>query len=194
MILLFLFVFMAGRPQAALAMHTNAEACARAEKKIEGLQAAAKLPPDQRGGPVTLTQEEIESFFALSKIPKIPEGISGIRFEIHPGKQHATAIVDFDKYAATSKRPLNPLVELIVHGKRTINVEGSAFCPADHQGQYHLDFVSLDDFTVQGGTIQFLMKWFVLGRYPKAEMDKPFVLPSNLKRVEIQEGRIVIQP
>jgi hypothetical protein len=164
------------------------------EKKIAAIQAHAKLPPDQRGGPVTLTQEEIESFFALSKVPKIPEGISGIHFEIHPGKQHATAIVDFDKYTAASKRPMNPLVELFLRGKRTINVQGSALSPGDGIGQYHLDFASLDDFTVQGSTIQFIMKWFVLTRYPKAEMDKPFVLPSNVRKVDVQEGQIVIYP
>ena len=164
------------------------------EKKIAAIQAHAKLPPDQRGGPVTLTQEENESFFALSKVPKIPEGISGIHFEIHPGKQHATAIVDFDKYTAASKRPMNPLVELYLRGKRTINVQGSALSPGDGIGQYHLDFASLDDFTVQGSTIQFIMKWFVLTRYPKAEMDKPFVLPSNVRKVDVQEGQIVIYP
>ncbi len=172
----------------------NAEACARAEGKIAAVQANSTQPPDRRGGPVTLTQEEIESFFALSKVPKIPPGISGIRFEIHPGKQHATAIVDFDKYMAASKRPMNPLLELFLRGKRTITVEGVALSPGDGMGQYHLDFASLDDFTVQGGTIQFLLKWFVLTRYPKAEMDKPFVLPSNIRKVEVQEGRIVIYP
>ena len=89
---------------------------------------------------------------------------------------------------------MNPLVELFLRGKRTINVEGTALCPRDGMGQYHLDFASLDDFTVQGGTIQFLLKWFVLARYPKAEMDKPFVLPANIRKVEVQEGRIVIYP
>jgi hypothetical protein len=172
----------------------SAEACARMEKKIAAIQANSTQPPDKRGGPVTLTQEEIESFFALSKVPKIPEGVSGIRFNIHPGKQHATAIVDFDKYTAGSKRPMNPLVELFLRGKRTISVEGAAICPADGFGQYHLDYASLDDFTVQGSTIQFILKWFVLARYPKAEMDKPFVLPSNVRKVEVQEGRIVIYP
>jgi hypothetical protein len=89
---------------------------------------------------------------------------------------------------------MNPLVELFLRGKRTINIEGAALCPADGQGQYHLDFASLDDFTVQGSTIQFILKWFVLTRYPKAEMDKPFVLPSNVRKVEVLEGRIVISP
>jgi hypothetical protein len=172
----------------------NAEACVRAEKKIAAIQANAEKPAGHRGEPITLSQEEIDSFFALSKVPKIPEGVSGIHIDIHPGKQHATAVVDFDKYRAASKRPMNPLVELFLRGKRTINVEGQGISPAEGMGQYHLDFASLDDFTVQGSTIQFLLKWFVLPRYPKAEMDKPFVLPSNIHKVEVLEGRIVIYP
>jgi hypothetical protein len=193
--LLLLALQTATPPATAVPQHApNAEACASTEKKIAAIQANSTKPPDQRGGPVTLTEAEIESFFALSKVPKIPEGVSGIRFEIHPGKQHGTAIVDFDKYNAASKRPMNPLVELFLRGKRTINIEGKAFPPSDGMGHYHLDFASLDDFTVQGSTIQFILKWFVLTRYPKAEMDKPFVLPANIRKVEVQEGRIVIYP
>jgi len=172
----------------------SAEACASAEKKIAAIQENSLKPADQHGGPVTLTEAEIEAFFALSKVPKIPEGVSGIRFEIHPNKQRATATVDFDKYKAASKRPMNPLVELFLRGKRTITTEGSVTFPSDGMGQYHLDFASLDDFTVQGGTIQFILKWFVLTRYPKAEMDKPFVLPAKIRKVEVQEGKIVIYP
>src|SRR5258708_23495935 len=99
----------------------NRDASERMEKKIAGILERSTLPAGQRGGPVTLTLEEIESFFALSKVPKIPEGVSGIRFEIHPGKQAVQGIVDFDKYrASASKRPMNPLVEMVVRGKRTI--------------------------------------------------------------------------
>src|ERR1022692_3412205 len=98
MILLLLLALQVSTAPAATAKPRTptAEACASAEKKIAAIQENSLKPPDQHGDPVTLTEAEIESFFALSKVPKIPEGVSGIRFDIHPNKQHATAIVDFD--------------------------------------------------------------------------------------------------
>ena len=176
------------------AITPNPEACARMEKKIAGIKEKSTLPVEKRGGPVTLTREEIESFFALSKVPKIPEGVSEIQFELHPGKQTAQAVVDFDKYKASSKKPVNPLLDFFLHGRKDLQVDGAAFFQGDGMGTYHLDQASLDSFTVKGSTIEFLLKWFVLPRYPKAEMDKPFQLPTNIRRVEVLEGKIIVYP
>src|SRR5258708_19095521 len=90
----------------------NREASERMEKKIAGILERSTLPAGQRGGPVTVTLEEIESFFALSKVPKIPEGVSGIRFESHPREQAVQGIVEFCKYReSSSERPMDSLVE-----------------------------------------------------------------------------------
>ena len=176
------------------AITPSQEACARMEKKIEALDKGSLLPPEKRGGPVTLTLEEIESFFALSKVPKIPEGVSDIHFELHPGKQTGSAVVDFDKYKASSKKPVNPMLDFFLRGKKNLSVEGAAYFQGEGMGTYHLNEATLDTFTVKGSTIEFLLKWFVLPRYPKAEMDKPFRIPANIQRVEVLEGKIIIYP
>lgn len=176
------------------AVTPNPAACSRMEKKINAIEKKSKQAEGKRGGPVTFTQEEIESFFALSKMPKIPEGVSEIHFELHPGKQSATAVVDFDKYKASSKKPMNPLIDFFLRGKKGLKVEGAAFFQGEGMGTYHLDEASLDEFTVKGSTIEFLLKWFVLPRYPKAEMDKPFQLPVNIRRVEVLDGKIIVYP
>ena len=148
---LFLFVF---------ASTPSPEASARMEKKIAAIQKNSTRPAGKRGGPVTLTLEEIESFFALSKVPKIPEGLSGIHFELHPDKQVGRAIVDFDMYKAASKRPMNPLVDLFVRGKRAIYVEGLATFPSDGIGQYHLDLAALDARSESRTSTSESAKWF----------------------------------
>ena len=190
-----LFALMwSGPPGPLPEVHSTQEACARMEKKIALLEERSTLPEGKRGGPVTMTQEEIESFFALSKIPKIPEGVSDIHFDLHPNKQGAHATVDFDRYKATSKRPVNPLVDLFLRGKKSLATEGVATFPGNGTGVYHLEWASLDTFTAKASTIEFLLKWFVLPRYPKAQMDQTFVLPSNIRKVEVREGEIVVYP
>lgn len=177
-----------------LALAQSPDLTAGMEAKIAAINAKSTLPPDQRGGPVTFTEPEIEAFFAHSKTVKIPQGVSGIRFEIHPGKQTAHAVVDFDRYKSSSKKPVNPLVDFFLRGRKNLTVVGAVSCPSPGMGTYHVDVASLDDYSVMGGTIQYLMRWFVLPRYPKAEMDKAFELPVNIRKVEILEGRIVVYP
>lgn len=164
------------------------------EKKLAGILQNSNAPVGRRGPPVTLTEEEIDSYFALSMGTRIPKGVSGIRFELHPGKQTAFGVVDFDQYKAAAKRPVHPILDLFLHGRRSVTVVASFECPSEGNGIYHLESVSLDDFTVRGVLLDFLLRWFVLPRYPKAAPDHPFPLPANVQKAVVEEGRVVVYP
>lgn len=164
------------------------------EKKLAGILRNSNAPVGRRGPPVVLTQEEIDSYFALSMGTRIPKGVSGISFELHPAKQTAFGVVDFDQYKAAAKRPVHPILDLFLHGRRSVTVVASFECPSEGTGIYHLESVSLDDFTVKGVLLDFLLRWFVLPRYPKAAPDRPFPLPANVQKAVVEEGRLVVYP
>ena len=184
MILFLLFVLAAASPKAALRM----------EKKLDRILQNSSAPEGRRGPRVVFTQEEIDSYFALSMGTRIPKGVSGIRFELHPGRQTAFGVVDFDQYKAAQKRPVHPILDLFVRGRRSVTAVASFECPSDGNGVYHLESVSLDDFTVRGVLLDFLIRWFVLPRYPKAAPDHPFPLPANVRKAVVEEGRVVVYP
>jgi hypothetical protein len=179
---------------ALLVPSVSEPAAARMQKKMDQIQANASKPVGQRGRAVTFTEDEINSYFALRMSERIPKGVSGIRLDIHPGKSTGQLTVDFDEYKAAAKRPMNPVLELFVRGRRAVTAVGTVESLGEGQARYHLESASLDDFTVKGSLLEFLIRWFVVPRYPRAAMDQPFALPANIQRIEIQEGKIVVYP
>jgi len=179
---------------ALLASAVSEPAAARMQKKMEQIQANSSKPVGQRGRAVIFTEDEINSYFALRMGDRIPKGVSAIRIDIHAGKSTGRLTVDFDEYKAAAKRPMNPLLELFVRGRRAVTTAGTVESLGEGQARYHLESVSLDDFTVRGALLEFLIRWFVVPRYPRAAMDQPFALPANIQRIEIQEGKIVVHP
>ena len=59
--------------------------------------------------------------------------------------------------SAAQKRPVNPILDLFVRGRRSVTAVASFECPSDGNGLYHLESVSLDDFTVRGALLDFLI-------------------------------------
>lgn len=169
-------------------------AAVRMQQKMDRILANSSRPVGQRGPAVTFSEDEINSYFALRMGDRIPKGVSNIRLDIHPEKSTGQLVVDFDEYKAAAKRPMNPILDLFVRGRRAVTVVGTVEGLGDGQARYHLDSVSLDDFTVKGGLLEYLIRWFVVPRYPRAAMDQPFALPANIQRIEIQEGKIVVHP
>jgi hypothetical protein len=169
-------------------------AATRMQQKMDQILANSTKPVGQRGPAVTLTEEEINSYFALRMAGRVPKGVSGIRVEIHPDRSNGYATVDFDEYKAAAKRPMNPMLDFFLKGRRAVAATGTVDSLGGGQARYRLDSVSLDDLTVKGALLQYLIRWFVLPRYPKAAMDQPFELPAGVQRVDIQEGKIVVYP
>ena len=139
-----------------------------------------------------LSQEEINAYFALRMGKRIPQGVSGVRFELHPGQPAAFGTVDFEEYKAAARRPVNPVLDLLLQGRKAVAVRGSYETPAKGYGLFHLESVTIGTFTVRGALLDFLLRWFVLPRYPNAVVDRPFSLPANLQRAVVEEGRVVL--
>ncbi len=179
---------------AVLASSVSEPAAARMQQKMDLILANSTKPVGQRGPAVTFTEDEINSYFALRMGDRIPKGVSGIRLDIHPNKSTGQLTLDFDEYKAAAKRPMNPMLDLFLRRRRAVTVIGTVESLGAGQARYHLDSVSLDDFTVKGALLEYLIRWFVIPRYPRAAMDRPFALPANIQRIEIQEGKIVVHP
>lgn len=177
-----------------LSASVSEPAAVRMQQKMNQIQANSSKPIGQRGRAVAFTEDEINSYFALRMGDRIPKGVSNIRLDIHPEKSTGQLTVDFDEYKAAAKRPMNPMLDLFVRGRRAVTVVGTVESMAEGQARYHLDSVSIDNFTVKGALLEYLIRWFVVPRYPRAAMDQPFALPANIQRIEIREGKIVVHP
>lgn len=167
------------------------EAAARMERKLA--QLAENAARGRRGGPPTvLTREEINSYFALRMETRIPKGVSGIRFELFPGRVKASGTVDFDEFKAAARKPVNPLLDGLLRGRKPVAVQGAFQSPGNGYGILHLESVSIGGLTVSGILLDWLLRWFVLPRYPTAAVDRPFRLPVNIQRAVVEQGRVLL--
>ena len=109
--------------QVAAGPMVSEAAADRMAKKLAQIAEQAAHP--QRSATTTiLLEEEINSYFEYRMGGRIPAGVSQVRFELHPDRPSATAMVDFDQVKAASRRAINPLLDALLSGRRPVAVTG----------------------------------------------------------------------
>lgn len=168
-------------------------AAGRMQQKLDAIVAHPAGPPKAKAQPLTttLSEEELNSYFQYRMGAKIPRGVSQIRFQLHAGRVTADAMVDFDEVKASSNRPIHPLLDALLSGKRPVSGTGS-FTSSNGSGVLHLEQVAIGNLSLSGALLDLLVRRFVLPRYPKAVIDRPFQLPAGIDRLVIEEGRAII--
>ena len=185
--------FLRGPAPAATANGEISESAAgRAQQKLDAIVAHGAAPPGSRPPLTTaLSEDEINSHFQYRMGAKIPKGVYQVRFSIHAGRVMGNAVVDFDEVKAGQRKPINPLLDYMLTGKRPVSGAG-AFTSSNGSGVFHLEQVSIGSISLSGTTLDLLMRHVVLPRYPKAAIDRPFELPNRIDRLVLEEGRVVI--
>lgn len=145
------------------------------------------------GSPVTtiLGEAEINSYFEYRMGPKIPRGVSGVRFDLHPERAVTTCSVDFDQVKAASRRPVHPLLNLFLNGRKPVSVQ-SRFTSSNGSGLFQLEEVTIGNIVLRGVLLDLVVRNFVQPRYPRAAINRPFALPAQIDRVVVEEGRVVV--
>ena len=168
-------------------------AAGRMQQKLDAIVAHAAGPPKAKAKPLTttLSEDELKSYVQYRMGAKIPRGVSQIRFQLHAGRVTAEAMVDFDEVKASSNRPIHPLLDALLAGKRPVSGTGS-FTSSNGSGVLHLEQVAIGNLSLSGALLDLVVRRFVLPRYPKAAIDRPFQLPAGIDRLVIEEGRAII--
>lgn len=106
----------------------------------------------------------------------------------------ATALVDFDQLRSKTKASDSVrdwLMQGMVSGQHSISVSVQVTSGAGTM-TVHPTSVTISGVTVSGDTLQFLIRNFVVPRYPDAAIDKPFVLNNNIKRVSVTPAAAIV--
>lgn len=146
----------------------------------------------QRHGTVYVSEDEINSYFGRRMGGRMPRGVYDVRLDLHQDRPSGTAVVDFEEIKAASKKPVNPLLDQILNGRKPITAAGR-FTSANDQGIFHLEEVSIGGMTIRGALLDLLLRHFVLPRYPKVAIGRPFELPANIRQIAVEEGRARIE-
>ena len=105
----------------------------------------------------------------------------------------ATALVDFDKLEqlrGQSHSSSNWLVSKMLKGQREVSVSAD-ITSSGGKMTVHPTRVSIADVEVSGSTLDMLIQNFVTPHYPDAVINKPFVLPNHMSRIDVNPAAAV---
>lgn len=154
------------------------------EKKIALLEAGPTAPSQT----VTMTQDELNSFFAEGGV-QVPKGLSNIKFDLRPGIVHATSEVDFDQLSEGHGGGGNPLFSALFSGTHDVDAEAQA-SGTTGQGTVTIQSVKLDGVQVPKSALEYLIQHYVKPKYPQAGMTSTFELPVQIDSATVQQGQV----
>jgi hypothetical protein len=166
----------------------SAAAAQSAAEKLSRIQQAASS--GGAGSQTAFSEEEVNSYLAYKMEPDYPAGLSKVQVNFVPGRILGTARVDFDK-AMAARQPLGGMADYLFWGLHTLAVEGG-FSAVDGVGRFDLESVALDGYTLPQKLVDLLIETFLKPRYPNLALDRPFLLPYSIDRVEVMRERVEV--
>jgi hypothetical protein len=159
----------------ALAAASDAET---ARRKIEQIE-SGKLKPGTR---VELSAAEVVAYVA----PDMPEGVRNPRLELlGPGLVRGSAMVDFGKVRRAQGYEPGWLLSKLLDGERPVSVT-ARIASGNGQITVNVEKVEVAALLIDGATLDFLIRNFLLPAYPDAAIGQPFDLAHNIDRIDVQ--------
>ena len=84
------------------------------------------------------------------------------------------------------------MADFLLRGMHTVGVEGT-FSGSDGVGEFQLERVTLDGFTLPRTVVEYLIEHYLRPRYPTAAISRPFRLPYSLDQVTVEAGSVLLK-
>ena len=152
-----------------------------AKQKFDQIEAGALRP----GARVTLSPRELDAYVAH----EAPAGVRNPRLELHAGMAKGTALIDFAKVRRAQGHPPGWLLSKLLDGERPVSVTARLQSGNGH-ATVDVQRVEISGIEIDGGTLDFLIRNFLLAAYPDAVVGRPFELGHRIDRVEVQPGSV----
>jgi hypothetical protein len=165
------------------------------EKKLIVITERGAKPPKNAATPLrtALVDREVNAYFKVNGPEFLPAGLVNPEVTIDDGgRVRARATVDLD--AAMKPSLLNPLSW--VGGKTEVTATGIVR-GSNGMGTLQLEQATVAGLSIPKSILQELVSYYT--RTPETpagfDLDKPFLLPANIKSVETRRGQAtVVQP
>jgi hypothetical protein len=123
-----------------------------------------RLPPGAR---ILLTPSELNAYVRFKAKEKAPHGFRDPRVALSPGRATGSAQVDFLKLSQDLERPVGWLARLLLSGERPVKVTAH-IRSAGGRATVNVERVEVSGFEVKGAALDFLVRNFLLPRFPDA--------------------------
>lgn len=163
------------------------------EKKIVSVQAnadtAAKAPR-----PTQFTEDETNSYLKFKSGPLLPTGLAEPVITLHgQGRVTGTAVVDLDvvRKKQSSGGWFDPTSYLT--GKLPVSAVGR-IVTGDGKGRFELEGADVSGIPVPKSLLAQLVNYFTrtTGNPQGSSIDDTFVLPAEIRRIDVATGRFTV--
>lgn len=153
-----------------------------AQRKIDSIE-SGKLPPGSR---VTLTYPELSAWAAR----QAPNGVRNPQITVSaPGVATGTALIDFDKVRRSQGADPGWLISKLLEGERPVSVT-VRIRSSGGTATVDVDRVVVNGLTLDGGTLDFLIRNVLLPLYPDAVVGKPFRLCDRIEHLDVRPAGV----
>jgi hypothetical protein len=177
--------------EAASVSRQNADAFA---KKIVLIQRQSTVTERAGTRRTPLTQDEVNSWFAYTAQPLLPNGVTQPQVTIvGEGRLAGQAIVDLD--AVAKKRSSGSLLDpwSLIGGRVPVNVTGILHTQ-NGMGRFEVQTAQISGIPVPTTLVQDLLSYY--SRSPErpdgVRLDNAFALPAKIRQIEVGQGQAVV--
>lgn len=163
------------------AAYTDYASCAHKFQLIE----SDRLRPGAR---VDLTARELNAWVAA----EVPPGVRDPRLAITaPGTATGTAMVDFGRLRRAQGHPPGWLLSKLLAGEHPVSVTARIQSDAG-RATVNVQRVEVSGMSIEGSTLDFLIRNFLLPLYPNAAVDRPFELGHKIRKLDVQPRAVSV--
>jgi hypothetical protein len=153
-----------------------------AKRKFDLIDSGRSRP----GTRVVLTASELNAYVAH----EVPSGVRNPKLEVvSPGVTTGTALIDFGKVRRAQGYSPGWLMSKLLDGERPVSVT-ARITSAHGQATVDVQRVEVSGLEIDGKTLDFLIRNFLLALYPDAAVGRPFELGHRIERLDVQPAAV----
>lgn len=158
-----------------------------AKHKIDLIEGNTLRP----GTRVVLSQGELNSYAEREVAQVAPRGIRQPRVVLGNGSATGTALINFAELQRAQGNEPGWIVSTLLNGERPVRVSAT-IQSANGQAVVKVQQVEVSGMVIEGTTLDFLIRNYLMHYYPEAKVDRPFELGHRIERLEVRPSAVTV--
>lgn len=151
-----------------------------AKRKIDQIQ-ADRAPSGTR---ITLTANELNAWVRAEVPPSVRGAMRSPTLELGHGSATGSAWIDFVKLRTAQGSPPGWLLRTLLDGEHPVRVTANVRSGAG-RAVVDVQEVEVSGFEISGRALDYMVRNFLLPRYPNAKIGEPFEMGHRIERLDI---------
>ena len=143
----------------------------------------------RHGSRVSLSAGELNAYVRQEIADTFPAGVRQPRLVLSQGGATGSLLIDFGKVSRAQGNAPGWLMSKLLDGERPVEVTASLRSSGGY-ATVDVQSVKISGLTIEGRTLDFLIRNYLQPNYPDAKVGVPFELQHGIDRLEVKPGAV----